>query len=58
MIFQDPFSSLNPRMTVFDILTEALVHHSLISKDEQINETYRLMEEVGLDKKICIPLSS
>ena len=36
MIFQDPFSSLNPRMTVLDILTEAMLYHKLISKDQGV----------------------
>ena len=35
MIFQDPFSSLNPRKKVVDILTEAPLHHGLISKSER-----------------------
>ena len=35
MIFQDPFSSLNPRKKVIDILTEAPVHHGLIKASEK-----------------------
>ena len=35
MIFQDPFSSLNPRLTVLDILTEGLVEHGLLDGDKK-----------------------
>ncbi|MBM3597806.1 MAG: ABC transporter ATP-binding protein [Alphaproteobacteria bacterium] len=48
-IFQDPFSSLNPRMTVFDILSEPLVIHGIgdaASRAEMVKELMRL---VGLD---------
>lgn len=48
-IFQDPFSSLNPRMPVFDIITEPLVIHG-IGDDESRREAAReLMRLVGLD---------
>ena len=49
MIFQDPFSSLNPRMTVLDIITEGMIHHRLIPKDQNRSEAVRMMAEVGLD---------
>ncbi len=47
MIFQDPYASLNPRMTVRDILTEGLAQHGLLtaSRDEAAR---RLLDEVGL----------
>ena len=50
MIFQDPFSSLNPRMTILDILTEGMLHHKLINKKNKTQEAVRLMTEVGLDE--------
>jgi ABC-type glutathione transport system ATPase component len=48
MIFQDPYASLNPRMTVYDTLAEPLLLHNLVSKaglDQAIRE---LMDSVGL----------
>jgi len=50
MIFQDPFSSLNPRMTVRDIIGEPLIVHKLAKPGGEYNETVeRLLETVGLD---------
>jgi peptide/nickel transport system ATP-binding protein len=48
-IFQDPFSSLNPRMTVFDILTEPLTIHGMGSMAERKAIAKELMTLVGLD---------
>ena len=49
MVFQDPFASLNPRMTVGNIIGEPLVVHGLASgKDRQL-EVLRLMDLVVLD---------
>ncbi|MBY0515651.1 MAG: ABC transporter ATP-binding protein [Bacteriovoracaceae bacterium] len=49
IIFQDPYSSLNPRMTVGEILTEPLVVHGLGGgKSERLNTAKELMEKVGL----------
>ncbi|MFL2501986.1 MAG: ABC transporter ATP-binding protein [Luminiphilus sp.] len=48
MIFQDPYASLNPRMTVYDTLSEPLLLHGLVNKaglDQAIRE---LMDNVGL----------
>jgi oligopeptide transport system ATP-binding protein len=49
MIFQDPYSSLNPRMTVFDTLSEPLRFHKNFRRRQCITEVARLMEQVGLD---------
>jgi len=47
MIFQDPYSSLNPRMTVMDILTEGLREHGLLDMPKQ-DKAVQLLEEVEL----------
>jgi len=48
MIFQDPYASLNPRMTVFDILAEPLRFHRNLKGRACMSEVVRLMEMVGL----------
>ena len=48
-IFQDPFSSLNPRMTVFDIVSEPLVIHRVGNEAERAERVKELMNLVGLD---------
>jgi peptide/nickel transport system ATP-binding protein len=48
-IFQDPFSSLNPRMTVFDIISEPLIIHGIGDADERFERVKELMRLVGLD---------
>ena len=50
MVFQDPYSSLNPRMTVEDIIGEPLdVHKLYTSRSERREKILRLMELVGLN---------
>jgi peptide/nickel transport system ATP-binding protein len=49
-IFQDPFSSLNPRMTVYELLTEPLRIHDIGSSDERYERVKQLLDMVGLDK--------
>lgn len=48
VIFQDPFSSLNPRMTVADIITEAAVVHGLIKHRDRLEAAKKLLEQVGM----------
>jgi len=48
MIFQDPFSSLNPRMTVGDIVAEPLVIHRLAKKRERDDRVADMLVRVGL----------
>ncbi len=48
MVFQDPFSSLNPRMTVRDIVGEPLVIHRLAGKAELDDRVADILERVGL----------
>ena len=50
-IFQDPFGSLNPRMTVFDIISEPLVIHQIGDQAERGERVRELMTLVGLDIK-------
>ena len=52
MVFQDPYSSLDPRMTVADIIGEPLdVHHMYSSKEERRAKILELMEHVGLNSE-------
>lgn len=51
MIFQDPYASLNPRMTVFDTLAEPLLVHGLANKDTVLEQVNQLMDDVGLDRR-------
>jgi peptide/nickel transport system ATP-binding protein len=48
-VFQDPFSSLNPRMTVFDIISEPLVVHGVGNDRSRAEAVKELMQLVGLD---------
>jgi ABC-type microcin C transport system duplicated ATPase subunit YejF len=48
IIFQDPYSSLNPRMSVFDTLLEPLKLHTKLNKTELNQRIAQLMQEVGL----------
>jgi len=49
MIFQDPYSSLNPRLRVQDIIGEALRVHGLVSKGEWKDRVHELLAKVGLE---------
>ena len=54
MVFQDPYSSLNPRMTVSDIVAEPLdIHHMYSSRQERDNRVVELMDHVGLNSEQC-----
>jgi len=48
IIFQDPYSSLNPRMSVYDILLEPIKLHKIVNKNDYTRAIIQLMEEVGL----------
>ena len=50
IIFQDPYGSLNPRMTVGGIVMEGMLAHRLYSKNDRVERTFRLLERVGLDR--------
>ncbi len=51
MIFQDPYASLNPRMTVFDALAEAMRAHRKIPASEINDRVAALMQKVGLSPR-------
>ena len=48
MIFQDPFASLNPRMTVYDTLAEPLLLHRIENRKTVGQAVLKLMDDVGL----------
>ncbi|MEM8868141.1 MAG: ATP-binding cassette domain-containing protein [Verrucomicrobiota bacterium] len=52
MIFQDPFGSLNPRMTIYSIIAEPLdIHFKSLSKSEKENRVAELLTKVGLKQE-------
>ncbi|MFD1647410.1 ABC transporter ATP-binding protein [Haloarchaeobius litoreus] len=51
IVFQDPFSSLDPRMTVGEIVTEGLRIHGLAGSDERNERAKELLERVGLSAR-------
>ncbi len=51
MIFQDPYSSLNPRMTVMEIIRSPLDAFNIGTKEEREEKVVSLMERVGLGKQ-------
>lgn len=51
IIFQDPYASLNPRMTVGDIIGEGIDIHNLYKGQERTNRIFELIEKVGLNKE-------
>ena len=50
MIFQDPYASLDPRMTVFDIISEPLRYNTRMSKKEIEQAVDKIAEQVGLNR--------
>lgn len=52
MVFQDPFSSLDPRQTVSQLISEPIIEHKLLKTKKEIEErTLELMETVGLAER-------
>lgn len=51
MIFQDPYASLNPRMTVGDIIGEGIDIHGIMAGKERMERIYNLLETVGLNRE-------
>ncbi|EOR23074.1 oligopeptide ABC transporter ATP-binding protein [Niallia nealsonii AAU1] len=52
IVFQDPFASLHPRMTVEEIITEPLSIHKIGSREERKKKVEYLMEKVGLSPQM------
>lgn len=51
-VFQDPYTSLNPRMKVSDIIAEGIdIHHLETDKKKRLERVYELLELVGLNKE-------
>ena len=53
MVFQDPQASLNPRMTVEDIIKEPLDEHTTLTDAEKRDKVGELMDAVGLNRKFA-----
>ncbi|GGP07803.1 ABC transporter ATP-binding protein [Oceanobacillus neutriphilus] len=51
MIFQDPYSSLNPRMTVGELIGEGIDIHGLMRGKKKVKRIYELLDLVGLNKE-------
>lgn len=49
IVFQDPYSSLNPRLPIYDIIGEAMLEHKIVAnREEMMNRVYELMDKCGL----------
>ena len=52
IVFQDPYASLNPRMTVGDIVGEAIdIHHLAASREDRRDKIIKMLERVGLNSE-------
>lgn len=50
MVFQNPYNSLDPRMTIFDIISEAFIIHKHIPKEQWKDRVYELLRMVNLEE--------
>ncbi len=54
LIFQDPYASLDPRMTAGDIIGEPLIVHNLVSKNDYANQVAELLRMVELEPRMSV----
>ena len=52
MIFQDPYSSLNPRKHIYEILAQPMLYHQVATKETLDAQLYELLDMVGLPKSV------
>ena len=52
MVFQDPYSSLNPRKHIYDILAQPMLYHKISTKDTLEQDIVKLLDMVGLSKSV------
>ncbi len=53
MIFQDPYSSLNPRMTIREMIMEAVKYHGIVPETELESYSLDILEKVGLSREMA-----
>jgi oligopeptide transport system ATP-binding protein len=53
MVFQDPQASLNPRMSVAEIISEPLLEHTTMTAAERLVRVHELMDQVGLNRRFA-----
>ncbi len=51
LIFQDPYSSLNPKMKIGDSIMEPMIVHNISNKKNRKSKIFKLLEDVGLNKE-------
>ena len=56
LIFQNPYGSLDPRMTVFDIISEPFIIHKHVPKNQWKERVYVLLKLVGLEEYHALQL--
>lgn len=52
MVFQDPYSSLNPRKHIYEILSQPMLYHRISTKESVQQDVQRLLDMVGLPKAV------
>lgn len=52
MVFQDPYSSLNPRKHIYEILSQPMLYHGISTKESVQQDVQKLLDMVGLPKSV------